>query len=326
MFELTYKLTANELEVERERMFAVEQSFSFHEASDQTLAVSTCHLGRNRLCQVRSTGHSISLIETNSITLLLPQRGRIVVEIGSRSFSAGAGDTLLFTPNMRLTHVIPDSTGRFHSNCALVTLDEGSEPTKQQSTKLEACFPSHAAIESMSGLRRYIELLFSETQRKSNGLMRPRARESAGVVLSEMLGFLIEDSQGRVVSSKTPSRHDYRLVDMAEDMMRSRYREPISTRDIATSLGVSARRIQIAFLNVRNANPLGVLKSIRLQIARERLSSSHEIGTITDIASDCGFIHLGRFSLEYAKTFGEKPSQTVRRVRGWCEIVRGDLG
>ena len=118
------------------------------------------------------------------------------------------------------------------------------------------------------------------------------------------------------MSSKTPSRHDYRLVDMAEDMMRSRYSEPSSTRDVAFSLGVSTRRIQIAFLNARSSRPLDVLKSIRLQIVRDHLSNPAEQRTVTDIATECGFFHLGRFSIEYAKMFGGKPSQTVLGVRG----------
>jgi transcriptional regulator GlxA family with amidase domain len=35
--------------------------------------------------------------------------------------------------------------------------------------------------------------------------------------------------------------------------------------------------------------------------------------TVSDAAGRCGFLHLGRFSVQYREKFGETPSATLRR-------------
>ena len=51
----------------------------------------------------------------------------------------------------------------------------------------------------------------------------------------------------------------------------------------------------------------------RLQNARKKLHKSHPQASVSDIAMDCGFRHLGRFSQFYWKRFGERPSDTLRK-------------
>ena len=46
--------------------------------------------------------------------------------------------------------------------------------------------------------------------------------------------------------------------------------------------------------------------------ARLQLSSTR---SVTEVALDHGFMHLGRFSEAYRKRFGELPSQTWKRHR-----------
>ena len=84
---------------------------------------------------------------------------------------------------------------------------------------------------------------------------------------------------------------------------------------IAKQLGVSARRVQVAFENTRNAPPLSALRAIRLDIARQRILDRADDETVTQIAMECGFFHLGRFSRAYAEAFGETPSQSRRHGR-----------
>jgi tetratricopeptide (TPR) repeat protein len=52
---------------------------------------------------------------------------------------------------------------------------------------------------------------------------------------------------------------------------------------------------------------------MRFERARRDLLRASSNATVTDIAAHCGFIHLGRFSVEYHKRYGEKPSETLHR-------------
>ncbi|HAJ87914.1 MAG TPA: AraC family transcriptional regulator, partial [Pseudomonas sp.] len=52
----------------------------------------------------------------------------------------------------------------------------------------------------------------------------------------------------------------------------------------------------------------------KLEQIHGRLSDpSARVRNITEIAMDYGFMHLGRFSESYKSTFGELPSDTLRR-------------
>jgi transcriptional regulator GlxA family with amidase domain len=57
------------------------------------------------------------------------------------------------------------------------------------------------------------------------------------------------------------------------------------------------------------------LRNARFQRAREVLRRTTPEARITDIAMSCGFGHMGRFSAEYRRRFGESPSETLKQRR-----------
>jgi AraC-like DNA-binding protein len=59
-----------------------------------------------------------------------------------------------------------------------------------------------------------------------------------------------------------------------------------------------------------------LLRQARLAQARSELAAPRPGTTVTRVALDCGFTHLGRFSQEYVRRFGERPSETLQRARG----------
>ena len=60
--------------------------------------------------------------------------------------------------------------------------------------------------------------------------------------------------------------------------------------------------------------PRDYVRQRRLERVHELLQSP-AVRSVTEVALDHGFLHLGRFSEAYRKRFGELPSQTSRRCQ-----------
>ena len=82
--------------------------------------------------------------------------------------------------------------------------------------------------------------------------------------------------------------------------------------DICRTLGVSERTLQYAFRAYVDMSPLAYLRLRRLNRVRTTLRASDpQTTTVTSVAMRCGFLHLGRFALDYKQLFGELPSATL---------------
>lgn len=102
----------------------------------------------------------------------------------------------------------------------------------------------------------------------------------------------------------------------AEEFVIGHLDKPITLTSIAEELGVSVRSLQTAFRAHRGQSPMQFLREQRLELARQRLLQAEPGMTVAAIATAAGMDHLGRFSVEYKKRFGENPSQTLgRRLR-----------
>ena len=55
------------------------------------------------------------------------------------------------------------------------------------------------------------------------------------------------------------------------------------------------------------------LKNVRMDKARFRLSKGDSSTSVTQVALDSGFSHLGAFGADYKRRFGEAPSETLQR-------------
>lgn len=103
------------------------------------------------------------------------------------------------------------------------------------------------------------------------------------------------------------------VVRQAIELMRANPEFPWSTGDLARTLGVSARALQMAFQRAGEVPPMRYLRWLRLHRARnELLHNSADSVTVTTVAGHWGFLHLGRFGVQYRQLFGETPSQTLR--------------
>lgn len=102
------------------------------------------------------------------------------------------------------------------------------------------------------------------------------------------------------------------VVRRAEAWIEAHACEPVRLADVAAAADVPVRTLLDGFRRFRGISPMQLVRRHRLENARRRLLEGDGV-RIVDVALDCGFTHLGRFSQVYRSQFGETPSQTLRR-------------
>ncbi|MDK9558654.1 AraC family transcriptional regulator [Marinobacter sp. M216] len=85
----------------------------------------------------------------------------------------------------------------------------------------------------------------------------------------------------------------------------------IDVEELSAISNMSVRSIYNAFSKGFATTPKYYVKQRKLQQLREDLLAG-QCRNVTEVALDYGFSHLGRFSSDYRKMFGELPSETLR--------------
>ncbi len=111
-------------------------------------------------------------------------------------------------------------------------------------------------------------------------------------------------------SQRTAAPYYVRRV---ENYIREHAGEPIGADDLVAVGGVSARSIYHGFRRFRSTTPMGFLKAVRLDLARDALVKGRGRGqsSVTQAALAAGYTNLSQFSRDYKVRFRESPSQTL---------------
>ncbi|AOX65372.1 hypothetical protein BJK06_06085 [Curtobacterium sp. BH-2-1-1] len=109
-------------------------------------------------------------------------------------------------------------------------------------------------------------------------------------------------------------QHRNARIRAAVEYLHAHAHEPLTVSDVARASDLSVRGLQEAFQRALDRSPMQYLREVRLRRAHEDLVASH-VGqvSVADVAARWGFTHMGRFSGEYLRRFGEYPKQTLRR-------------
>ncbi|MGN8048400.1 helix-turn-helix transcriptional regulator [Curtobacterium sp. 22159] len=108
--------------------------------------------------------------------------------------------------------------------------------------------------------------------------------------------------------------HRNARIRTAVEHIQAHAHEPLTVSDVARVADLSVRGLQEAFQRTLDRSPMQYLREVRLRRAHEDLLRA-EPGqvAVADVAARWGFTHMGRFSGEYLRRFGEYPKQTLRR-------------
>lgn len=105
-----------------------------------------------------------------------------------------------------------------------------------------------------------------------------------------------------------------RVVRTVVDLIEAEPERAWRLAELARHAGVSARTLQEAFQRELGMTPLERLRAARIARARaDLLAADPATVSVTDVAAQWGFFHLGRFAQAYRAAYQELPSQTLKR-------------
>lgn len=105
-----------------------------------------------------------------------------------------------------------------------------------------------------------------------------------------------------------------RIIRRFHELVRDHADEDLSVLDIAEALGIPLRTLQHAVRRELDTTPTALLRAARLARSRSLLlAADPTTASVTEVALQAGFSHLGRFAASYRAAFGEAPSETLRR-------------
>ena len=101
-----------------------------------------------------------------------------------------------------------------------------------------------------------------------------------------------------------------------DDQLESRRGEPVRVTELSAICGVSLRTLHNTFQAAHGLSAMEYVRLYRLKAVRRVLARADPFETtVSETALRWGFWHPGAFSVLYRKTFGERPSETLRRRR-----------
>jgi len=163
-------------------------------------------------------------------------------------------------------------------------------------------------------LARFVRLAFAELERPDTVLLEPITARSFGEFVTTALlvhqPHNYSDRLRRLERTVTP-----RDVKRAIDYIEGNLDAAIGLPEIVAACGVPGRTLVKHFRDFRGTSPMRYLRTARYEKVREALTRAEPEESVAEIASRWGFTHMGRFSVDYRRRFGEAPSVTLRRGR-----------
>ncbi len=96
------------------------------------------------------------------------------------------------------------------------------------------------------------------------------------------------------------------------DFIKANLHLKIKIFDLKQHTNYSERSLQLIFKKHLNKSPFEYIEEQRLLKAYELIKQHKQSKKTTDIATEVGFRHLGRFSVNFKKRFGIHPSVLAR--------------
>jgi AraC family ethanolamine operon transcriptional activator len=146
----------------------------------------------------------------------------------------------------------------------------------------------------------------------------PRVRDSPQALANfetELVWEFLEAVEHQFpVHSTGPDERAAKMVRQIDQEMMNSLKVGASVTELCAACEVPRRTLNRAFQNALGMGPATYLRRLRLNHAHRAFHRENDRSTtVTDVALELGFWHLGRFAEQYTELFGEAPHDTLRR-------------
>jgi AraC-like DNA-binding protein len=171
--------------------------------------------------------------------------------------------------------------------------------------------PSPEALRTLRRLHASVGRIAQETPDIIDN--REMARGLEQILLQALAGCLDTNDVKRQTATRL--RHDA-IMERFHAVLSADPERPVYVMEMAMAVGASLRSLSECCQEHLGMGPKKYLQLRRMHLASQALlAADPRTTTVTDVATQYGFWHCGRFAGEYKRLFGELPSATMRRTR-----------
>ncbi|WP_420363835.1 helix-turn-helix transcriptional regulator [Curtobacterium aetherium] len=234
--------------------------------------------------------------------------GRGVLDVGRDAVAMQVGVPVLVVTGQRFAFDYEDWDQRLvHLDRALV-LDVAAEEHLVDGTLAfdRTTTPSAGAVRQWRG-----SVAGAVGALRAEGASSLAWHEAQRDVVRSLFGLYPVEAERRPVG--WGDRRTARLRSAVE-FLHEHAAEPVTVSDVARASAISVRALQESFQRSLGRTPMTYLRDVRLRHTRDDLVAADPGSTtVGEVAMRWGFSHMGRFSNEYLRRFGEYPRHTLRR-------------
>ncbi len=249
--------------------------------------------------------------------LQMPLRGSAEVSCGSQRATVGQGMASLPSPTEHLKMRWADDSPHLILRLSQGAVVRQVEQLAQTAVHRPLVFGLGLAMDTpalapLAGFVRYL----ADTLEVDAGFAGSLLAQQAEAYLLSML--LLQAPHNYSEALRGDGRRPLlpRVVRRAQDFMQANVQRPLTLADLCDHLHVSARSLQQAFVDHTGESPMVYWRNLRLDKVREALrraaSQASAGASVTRVAEDHGFLHMGHFAAQYQRRFGERPVETLK--------------
>jgi AraC-like DNA-binding protein len=216
------------------------------------------------------------------------------------------GELLLINPDDPVDLTYSDDCEKFIVKLPATFLDRACSENHWRRPADGIRFASRHNLQQLDGFVNLLGLVCDEAE--SAQPMTQVQEHYTRIIATKLLGLLANNVGRDELGESCPSFE--RIAQYIEDNLK----QDIGLEQLAEVVRMSPRSLYALFERNAGTTPKHYIRNKKLERVHACLiDPTAKVRNVTEVALDYGFLHLGRFSESYKSTFGELPSDTLRR-------------